>query len=162
MGSNVDAVWPPLDVALVTTALRGHRPGPVRTHWVELGGARWPPEQVVALATGLDPGRFDSHSALTALGRLGLPTGEVGLTGSLGQPPDVSGLLGSDAAVTPADFLAAGRAAAKDPGLYSWWADAAGAADLTAGLGHRLAAGLVYPGRAGGVRPSGVRSTNTL
>ncbi len=42
------------------------------------------------------------------------------------------------------------------------WADAARAADLTAGLGHRLAAGLVYAGRAGAVRPSGVRSTNTL
>jgi len=40
-------------------------------------------------------------------------------------------------------------------------ADAQGAADLTTGLGHRLSPGLVYAGRAGGVRPSGVRSTDT-
>jgi hypothetical protein len=76
--------------------------------------------------------------------------------------PDVSPLLDSAQAVAPADFLAAGRRAADRPGLYSWWADAAGAHELSAGLGHRVAPGLVYAGRAGGVRPNGSASTNTL
>ncbi len=81
---------------------------------------------------------------------------------AVGPPPCVAILLESDAAVSPADFLAAGRAAAREPGLYTWWADAEGADDLSRGLGHRVAPGLVYAGRAGGVRRSGVRSSNTL
>jgi len=76
--------------------------------------------------------------------------------------PDVSPLLDHAQAVAPADFLAAGRRAADRPGLYSWWADAAGAHELSAGLGHSVAPGLVYAGRAGGVRPNGSASTNTL
>lgn len=76
--------------------------------------------------------------------------------------PDVRVLLDERTAVPPARFLAAGRTAAASPGLYSWWVDQAGAHDLSAGLGHRVAPGLVYAGRAGGVRPSGKESANTL
>jgi hypothetical protein len=48
-------------------------------------------------------------------------------------------------------------------GLYSWWVGAEGAADLSRGLGHPLAAGLIYAGQAGATRwPSGRRSANTL
>src|SRR5438128_1772434 len=35
------------------------------------------------------------------------------------------------------------------PGLYTWWIDCTGAADLSAGLGHSVAAGLIYAGQAG-------------
>ncbi|MDK3256583.1 DUF6884 domain-containing protein [Blastococcus capsensis] len=77
-------------------------------------------------------------------------------------PPDVTSLLDERHAVPPEEFLAAGRTSSDRPGLYSWWADTEGARDLSAGLGHRVPPGLVYAGRAGGVRPNGVSSTNTL
>ncbi|MFL1596232.1 hypothetical protein NQ854_25405 [Rhodococcus ruber] len=66
-------------------------------------------------------------------------------------------------ALTPAEFLASAGEGWKTPGLYSWWVDAAGAADLTAGLGMPVSPGLIYAGLAGATRwPSGKRSTNTL
>lgn len=76
--------------------------------------------------------------------------------------PDVTWLLDQRNAVSPAEFLAAGRTSSDQPGIYTWWADAEGAHALSAGLGHRVAPGLVYAGRAGGVRPNGASSANTL
>ncbi|SFE51971.1 DUF6884 domain-containing protein [Blastococcus tunisiensis] len=75
---------------------------------------------------------------------------------------DVSPLLDECNTMAPAHFLARGRSAYDAPGLYSWWVDVPGAHSLSAGLGHRVAPGLVYAGRAGGVRASGKVSTNTL
>jgi hypothetical protein len=43
-----------LDAEAVRSALRGGAPDDVRTHWVDVDGTRWPPKQVLALATGLD------------------------------------------------------------------------------------------------------------
>ncbi|MGY1722753.1 DUF6884 domain-containing protein [Blastococcus sp. SYSU DS0533] len=329
-----------LDAEAVRVALRDAAPEGLRTHWVDVDGTRWPPRQVVALATGSDRSAFTSHQALDVLGRLGFPTsswsggppgfdvtpttpapalplarpGEhtgssatadpgadvvlVGCSGSkaagpapaaelftgatfrkardlavrsgrpwyvlsakfgllhpeevvapydvylpkqsaryrsawavwvvaqlgerhdlrglaveahagsayceplisplaraggtLVQPlaglrqgerlawyggpaqhpeellpaapgvPDVAWLLDEGSAVPPGEFLAAGRAASDQPGLYSWWADAQGAEEISAGLGHHVPPGLVYAGRAGGIRPNGVSSTNTL
>jgi hypothetical protein len=55
------------------------------------------------------------------------------------------------------------RADLRVPGLYSWWVDAAGAADLSRGLQLPVHAGLIYAGLAGATRwPSGNHSTNTL
>jgi hypothetical protein len=66
-------------------------------------------------------------------------------------------------AMSPAEFLAADRAAYGAPGLYSWWVDESGAADLSAGLELEITPGLIYAGLAGATRwPSGKRSTNTL
>lgn len=76
--------------------------------------------------------------------------------------PDVMSLLDENTAVSPQAFLAAGRAPFDQPGLYSWWVDRTGALALSAGLGHRVAPGLIYAGRAGGRRPTGTVSTNTL
>jgi hypothetical protein len=55
----------------------------------------------------------------------------------------------------------------KIPGVYSWWVDTDGAADLNHGLDlsgpDAMNAGLIYAGLAGATRwPSGKRSTNTL
>lgn len=75
---------------------------------------------------------------------------------------DVSLLLDERNAVAPAAFLAAGRTVSDQPGLYTWWVDAVGARQLSAGLGHPVASGLVYAGRAGGLRPNGKVSSNTL
>jgi hypothetical protein len=47
-------------------------------------------------------------------------------------------------------------------GLYTWWTDAAGAADLTEGLGHRITAGLIYAGQTGGTTVGGVARDATL
>jgi uncharacterized protein DUF6884/GIY-YIG catalytic domain-containing protein len=90
------------------------------------------------------------------------PTDDPRLTPGSCVVPDVAPLLDPAHAVAPAAFLAAGRAAADRPGLYSWWVDATGADELTSGLGHSVEAGLVYAGRAGGIRPNGSASTNTL
>jgi hypothetical protein len=75
----------------------------------------------------------------------------------------VAGLTAVDAALTPAELLARGSAGLRTAGLYSWWVDDRGAADLTEGLGHPVPPGLVYVGQAGATRwPSGRSSTNTL
>lgn len=72
-------------------------------------------------------------------------------------------LTDKGAALIPGEFLARGPAGLKVPGLYSWWVDAAGADDLSAGLGLPLGPGLIYAGLAGATRwPSGRRSSNTL
>jgi hypothetical protein len=55
----------------------------------------------------------------------------------------------AEAAVTLSEFLAQDPADLKVPGLYSWWVDSAGAADLSAGLGLPLDLGLIYAGLAG-------------
>lgn len=75
----------------------------------------------------------------------------------------VERLLRTHEAKTPAELTANPRPEWQVPGLYAWWVDQAGAADLTAGLGEQVDAGLVYVGQAGATRwPSGRRSTNTL
>ena len=72
-------------------------------------------------------------------------------------------LLDQPASVAPAAFLAGGSAAANSPGLYSWWIDDQGAADVQRGLGMPFQAGLIYAGLAGATRwPSGTRSRSTL
>ncbi|HLC04794.1 MAG TPA: hypothetical protein VJK02_17300 [Anaerolineales bacterium] len=49
------------------------------------------------------------------------------------------------------------------PGLYAYWVNAAGAADLACGLEAQVSAGRVYVGQAGGTQwPSGKRSRTTL
>ncbi|WP_220388116.1 DUF6884 domain-containing protein [Ornithinimicrobium cerasi] len=50
----------------------------------------------------------------------------------------------------------------RSPGMYSWWVDDAGARDLSAGLEHEIAPGLIYAGLAGATRKSGATSSNTL
>lgn len=66
-------------------------------------------------------------------------------------------------AVRPDDLVRAGRSGLAGAGLYSWWVDEAGAADLSRGLGIEVAPGLIYAGLAGATRAvSGRKSSNTL
>jgi hypothetical protein len=59
--------------------------------------------------------------------------------------------------------LAAIAASLKAPGLYSWWVDDAGAADLSKGLGYPVRAGLIYVGQTGAThKQSGKTSAATL
>ena len=57
----------------------------------------------------------------------------------------------------PADLTCLDR-----PGLYAWWVDEAGAADLSRGRGYELVAGRIYAGQAGATNwPSGKVGDNT-
>jgi hypothetical protein len=72
-------------------------------------------------------------------------------------------LLESTNALSPHELLTRGPGGLQVPGLYSWWVDEKGAADLSRGLGQPVAAGLIYAGQAGATRwPSGKRSAGTL
>lgn len=77
------------------------------------------------------------------------------------------------AARAAAHLLApASRVAARDfppsidgirgPGLYAWFVDDAGAADLSHGLGVHLAPGLIYAGQTGAGRATGPSSATLL
>ena len=64
----------------------------------------------------------------------------------------VARLTNYGASVSPFDFLASAGAGFRLPGLYSWWVDEAGAADISRGLGLPVKAGLIYAGLAGATR----------
>jgi hypothetical protein len=89
---------------------------------------------------------------------------------SVGEPPAapdagpyISALLEQSQAMTPAEFLEQDPRPLRVPGLYSWWVDDAGAADLSRAAGEPVEPGLIYAGLAGATRwPSRKRSTNTL
>ena len=65
-------------------------------------------------------------------------------------------------AVSLGDLLTSAGTGLRSPGMYSWWVDEAGARDLSVGLGHEIAPGLVYVGLAGATRKGGATSSNTL
>ena len=50
-----------LDRGTVEAALEGVLPEPIHEHFVIISGRRWPPKQVLALATGLDRADFTTH-----------------------------------------------------------------------------------------------------
>lgn len=66
-----------LDAARVRRQLTGRSPEAIRTHWVEIDGVRWPPKQVLALATGIPRTSFISHAAIRGLRRLGFTTSQL-------------------------------------------------------------------------------------
>ena len=59
----------------VTRALRGVDPEPITSHFVVIGGRRFPPKQVISLVTGLDRADFATHQARRTLMRLGFAAG---------------------------------------------------------------------------------------
>lgn len=64
--------------------------------------------------------------------------------------------------MTLADLVASNGEGLRTPGMYSWWVDSRGAEDLSRGLGHEVAAGLIYAGLAGATPSGGSTSSNTL
>ncbi|OYO06457.1 hypothetical protein CGZ97_07500 [Enemella evansiae] len=76
----------------------------------------------------------------------------------------LSKLRDENLSMTVADLLSTGGSELRVPGLYSWWADVAGAAELSRGLGldSAIRPGLVYAGLAGGSHKVGPASKNTL
>jgi hypothetical protein len=74
-----------LDDRTVMRALAGTLPEPIRDHFVVVGGRRWPPKQVIALATGLDRADFTTHQARRILTRLGFSAGRLHETSGRGR-----------------------------------------------------------------------------
>ncbi len=69
--------------------------------------------------------------------------------------------------LVPAGAWPAGLTCLDRPGLYAWWVDEAGAADLARGIGPgrelELSAGRIYAGQAGATKwPSGRAGDDTL
>lgn len=83
---------------------------------------------------------------------------------SVDDVSNLVGVLGDRMNARPVpEFLANHTPTLDRPGMYSWWVDDVGAAQLAADLGHTVEAGLIYAGQAGATRSqSGQRSTNTL
>jgi len=74
----------------------------------------------------------------------------------------VSRLRDAALAMTLEEVLASRGAGLRTVGMYSWWVDEAGAADLSAGLGQEIQPGIIYAGLAGATRSGGSSSSNTL
>lgn len=65
--------------------------------------------------------------------------------------------------VSPSDLASIERSVMDGPGLYGWFVDQLGAADISRGLGIEVSAGLIYVGQTGATKwPSGKASTGTL
>jgi hypothetical protein len=60
-----------LDPRRIVRAVSRVLPEPVRDHYVVIEGRRYPPKQVIALATGLDRADFTTHQARRILRGLG-------------------------------------------------------------------------------------------
>jgi hypothetical protein len=72
----------------IEKAVRGVLPEPVASHYVVIGGRRYPPKQAIALATGLDRADFTSHQARRILMGLGFAVGRRRIPA--GSDPSVS------------------------------------------------------------------------
>jgi hypothetical protein len=65
------------------------------------------------------------------------------------DPAQAARVLGDPKLARPCGEFPWGRGDLDQPGLYSWWTDAAGAAELSHSLGLPVPTGLVYAGQAG-------------
>ena len=74
----------------------------------------------------------------------------------------LAALQSQTAALRMDDVLTAPADLVDRPGLYSWWVDAAGAADLSRGLGIAVEPGLIYAGQAGATSPGRATTDSTL
>ncbi|GAA0986339.1 hypothetical protein [Nocardioides aquaticus] len=85
-----------LDPTTVRARVTAAPPDPIRTHWVEIDGRRWPPKQAFRVATALHDEPFISHFALRVFQRLGFQTSPIP-----GESPRSSGPRGAVAAPSP-------------------------------------------------------------
>ncbi|KQV73867.1 hypothetical protein ASC61_01940 [Aeromicrobium sp. Root344] len=72
-----------LEAEDIRARLRGHTPGNIQTHWVEVEGARWPVKQALAIALQPDRPRFQSQTARRHLRKLGFTVSPDGQRGSV-------------------------------------------------------------------------------
>lgn len=77
MEFTLNGVVRSLDAGTVLARVPASLAEPIRTHWVEVEGQRWPPKQAFRVATGITDEPFISHFALRLFQRLGFPTSPV-------------------------------------------------------------------------------------
>lgn len=75
-----------LTPAAVEAAVHDVLPDPLRRHYVVVAGRRYPPKQVLELATGVDRADFTTHQARRILQRLGFAVGRVSAPAPLAEP----------------------------------------------------------------------------
>ena len=63
-----------LDEATAVDRLRDVAPEPIQSHWVQVGGVRFPVKQALAVVLGINRTAFTSRTARLQFARLGLPT----------------------------------------------------------------------------------------
>jgi len=71
-----------LDSDEIVRSVSSVLPEPIHEHYVVVGGRRFPPKQVIALATGLDRADFTTHQARRILRGLGFPAARRGNAGA--------------------------------------------------------------------------------
>jgi hypothetical protein len=99
-----------LDERRIERAVAGSLPEPIRDHFVVVGGRRWPPKQVLALATGLDRADFTTHQARRILTRLAFPAGRLSQTSARRPVPPATTRAAAGAGISP---VASGEPAAE-------------------------------------------------
>lgn len=77
--------------AHVVMAMDGVLPEPIASHYVVVGGRRYPPKQVIGELTGLDRADFTTHQARRVLMNLGFAVGRRRVTSGSRAAPTRSG-----------------------------------------------------------------------
>lgn len=101
-GKRVD-----VDVDRVRAAALSRRPDVLNRHWVELDGVRWPPKQLLELATGMSRSTFITHAALRIFRSIGLSTSDWpgSERGSRTSTRPLTAAAGAEASATKPDDL---------------------------------------------------------
>ncbi len=83
----------------VRRALQSVEPEPIASHFVVIGGRRFPPKQVIGEVTGLDRADFTTHQARRILMRLGFTAGRRRVRAARRLPGAASDRADANAAV---------------------------------------------------------------
>ncbi|CDZ92564.1 hypothetical protein QLG13_10325 [Rhodococcus aetherivorans] len=65
---------PPEELSTAIAAIRRMAPEGVQEHWVDVGGVRYPPKQVWGILSGRPRSGYNTHHALSQLGKIGFET----------------------------------------------------------------------------------------
>lgn len=139
---------------------------PSRTYVLRHAGREYDSKAVVGVAHRYATGRAarskEFSGGLNGAARVLTDLGFEVVPGS--RPRDAAAVLAQGTrAVRPAELADLPPERLDGPGLYSWFVDRDGAAELSSGLGHEITPGLLYVGQAGATKwPSGTPSRSTL
>lgn len=77
MDFKVNGSWYSLEPDVVRARVTAVPPDPIRVHWIEIDGRRWPPKQAFRIATATPDADFTTHMALRVFQRLGFATSPI-------------------------------------------------------------------------------------
>jgi hypothetical protein len=80
-------------------------PEPIGEHFVVVSGRRFPPKQVIGLATGIDRADFNTHQARQILSRLGFTVGRRSQESASPPPQPMQGPYGGREAEALRPFM---------------------------------------------------------